>query len=97
VTYRILPRYDFMPTVPERESLEDQLGLAEQRLRLNLFILNLGILAFAGGASYLLAKRTLQPIEDALEAQSRFTADASQELRTPLTPMKTRWRSAINP
>jgi len=31
----------------------------------------------------------MQPIEQALEAQSQFTADASHELRTPLTAMKT--------
>jgi signal transduction histidine kinase len=36
----------------------------------------------------LLARRTLQPIQDALEAQSRFTSDASHELRTPLTAMQ---------
>jgi signal transduction histidine kinase len=95
VTYHILPRYDFTPPVPERESLDNQVGLAEQRLRLNLLILNLAILTLAGGASYFLAQWTLQPIEDALDAQSRFTADASHELRTPLTAMKTEIEVAL--
>jgi signal transduction histidine kinase len=35
-----------------------------------------------------LAKHTLKPIEQAMEAQNRFTADASHELRTPLTAMR---------
>jgi len=47
------------------------------------------IIWFAGGfGSYYLAKRTLRPIEEAHEAQSRFTSNASHELRTPLASMK---------
>jgi signal transduction histidine kinase len=52
-------------------------------------LINLGIFVGASGASYFLAKRTLRPIENALEEQRRFTADASHELRTPLAAMKT--------
>jgi signal transduction histidine kinase len=35
-----------------------------------------------------LARRTLKPIEDIHDAQSRFTADASHELRTPIAAMR---------
>ena len=66
-----------------------QLALINQRILSNLIVLNLGVLVLGGGASYLLARRTLKPIQNAMEAQSRFTADASHELRTPLTAMKT--------
>jgi two-component system sensor histidine kinase CiaH len=38
--------------------------------------------------AYLLAKRTLRPIERAHNQQTRFTADVSHELRTPLTALK---------
>lgn len=55
----------------------------------SLFMLNLLILIIAGGLSYYLARRTLQPIEESHDAQSRFTADASHELRTPITAMRT--------
>jgi signal transduction histidine kinase len=49
---------------------------------------NIIVLAGAGWASYLLARRTLRPIEEAHEQQKRFTADVSHELRTPLTALK---------
>lgn len=62
---------------------------SKERVLLNLIDFNLVVLLFGGAVSYFLAKRTLQPIEEALEAQNRFTADASHELRTPLTAMKT--------
>jgi signal transduction histidine kinase len=51
---------------------------------------------FAGGiGSYYLARRTLLPIENAHEAQSRFTSDASHELRTPLASMKVELEVAL--
>ncbi|HSX57870.1 MAG TPA: HAMP domain-containing sensor histidine kinase [Candidatus Saccharimonadales bacterium] len=67
----------------------DILEEARARLRLSLFVINLGVLVAAGGAAYFLAGRTLRPIEDVVEDQKRFVADASHELRTPLTTMKT--------
>jgi signal transduction histidine kinase len=62
---------------------------SQQHLRDNLIVLNISTLALGAIASYILARRTLQPIEEAMEAQSRFTADASHELRTPLAAMQT--------
>jgi len=58
------------------------------RILLRLVGFNLIVLVTAGGASYWLARRTLQPIEDAHEQQKRFTADVSHELRTPLTALR---------
>jgi two-component system sensor histidine kinase CiaH len=69
--------------------------ISEHRLQLQLILVNLVILVAAGAASYWLARRSLRPIEDALEAQSRFTADASHELRTPLTAMKSEIEVAL--
>jgi two-component system sensor histidine kinase CiaH len=54
-----------------------------------LMILNLGALILGSALSFYLARRTLQPIENAMEAQSRFVTDASHELRTPLTSIMT--------
>lgn len=62
---------------------------SRNRMIANLVIVNLIILLGGGFLSYYLAKRSLKPIQEAHEAQSRFTADASHELRTPLAAMQT--------
>jgi signal transduction histidine kinase len=61
---------------------------AAHRLLLRLAAFNLLVFITAGLASYLLAKRTLSPIELAHAQQQRFTADVSHELRTPLTALR---------
>jgi len=66
-----------------------QLNEDLRHLKSNLILFNLLVLAGGGAASYLLARRTLDPIEEALETQSRFASDASHELRTPLTAIQT--------
>ncbi|HVX47781.1 MAG TPA: HAMP domain-containing sensor histidine kinase [Candidatus Saccharimonadales bacterium] len=58
------------------------------RILLRLVGFNILVLIGAGWASYWLARRTLEPIEEAHEQQKRFTADVSHELRTPLTALK---------
>jgi signal transduction histidine kinase len=68
---------------------QNQLNNDMRHLRGSLFFFNLAVLFGGGAASYWLARRTLQPIEEALTAQSRFAADASHELRTPLTSIQT--------
>lgn len=67
----------------------EQLDQSNRNLKTDLIYFNLLILILSGALSYFLARRTLKPIEEMMDAQSRFTADASHELRTPLTAMKT--------
>lgn len=73
----------------------NQLHEAEENLVIGLVYINILILAVGGVGSYYLAKRTIRPIEEAHEAQSRFTSDASHELRTPLAAMKTELEVAL--
>lgn len=54
-----------------------------------LIIINVMMLAVGSLISYLLAERTLKPIEENMEAQTQFVSDASHELRTPLTAVRT--------
>src|SRR3989344_8967066 len=74
---------------------QQQLEKDRNRLKLNLALYNLAVLAAGGGLSYYLAKRTLAPIEEMLEMQKRFTGDASHELRTPLTAMQSEIEVAL--
>jgi len=81
-----LPQRNFNSfTYLRQQDLDD----AMRHLRGNLLLFNLMVLIGGGAASYALARRTLQPIEDSLESQKRFTGDASHELRTPLAVMQT--------
>jgi len=65
-----------------------ELDTRSQHLWQQLVYFNVLVIAGSGIISYLLARRTLKPIEEAHQAQIRFTAEASHELRTPLTAMK---------
>lgn len=84
-----------IPRGPNPVQVEEEIDNARQNLLLELVYFNAIILALSGLISYLLARQTVKPIEDALEAQSRFTADASHELRTPLTAMQTEIEIAL--
>lgn len=78
------------PTIPPT-TLNDYLNKREDEslttIRINLIVANLLVLIIGGLISYLLAQRTLQPIDDNMAAQTRFVSDASHELRTPLTAL----------
>ena len=60
----------------------------ETKVWASLFWINVGILIAGAMASYLLARRTLKPIEKAMEDETQFVSDASHELRTPLATMR---------
>ncbi|MEI6477655.1 MAG: HAMP domain-containing sensor histidine kinase [bacterium] len=72
-----------------------QIEESREAIQSTLIYFNLIILLVGGALSYLLARRTLRPIEETLESQQRFTADASHELRTPLTVMKSEIEVAL--
>lgn len=54
----------------------------------SLYLLNLTILIIGGITSYLIAKKTIDSLEKSQNSQIRFIADASHELKTPLTALK---------
>lgn len=71
------------------EIREGEVRAAQASLLTRLFLLNLVTLGAGTVLSYYFARRSLQPIEDALDAQTRFVSDASHELRTPLAVIRT--------
>lgn len=68
---------------------ERQLNEAKHNIIVMLVYANVAVFVVACIGGYAWARRTLLPIEAAHEAQTRFTSDASHELKTPLTVMKT--------
>src|ERR687886_601502 len=57
-------------------------------LAIQLGAIDLGVLALAALGGYVLAGRSLQPIQEVMARQERFAAAASHELRTPLTVLQ---------
>ena len=85
-----------LPRMYEFEIIRsDQLKEAKLNIIVGLAYINLVIFIVGGSGSYYLARRAIKPIEEAHEAQSRFTSDASHELRTPLATMKTEIEVAL--
>lgn len=67
----------------------EELSAAKYKVFLNLLVANGFILIASALVSYILAGKSLAPIEASMLEQKRFIADASHELRTPLTSLKT--------
>ena len=85
---------EFVPDSPfSGNSMQQYFDQREQESRqtllIDLVLANVGMLLFGGVISYLLAERTLRPIEQNMAAQAQFVSDASHELRTPLTALRT--------
>lgn len=81
------PRFE---SVRSHEIDESRAVIIGVLIYVNLFVIGIG-----GVCSYLLARRTLRPIERAHDAQTRFASDASHELRTPLATMTTELEVAL--
>lgn len=64
-----------------------QRNLEAEKSELATQIVLLNVLVFMGGVaiSYLLARKSLEPIEEIMLSKDQFISDASHELRTPLT------------
>lgn len=94
--YNAAPRLrDILHDLGVGDEVEQQLNLGRRRVIANLVYINVIILGLGTAISYIMARRSLRPIEDTMERQNRFTADASHELRTPLTAMQSEIEVAL--
>lgn len=74
---------------PVHEYFLQDLKDAKYGFLLTLIYANGMIFLMSSAAGYFLAGKTLEPIENAMNEQKRFVADASHELKTPLTALQT--------
>ena len=79
------PRFENRFPLANPELLEETRG----RILFTLVVINSVIFLISGGLGYVLAGRTLKPIQLMVDEQNKFISDASHELRTPLTALKT--------
>ncbi|WP_416444476.1 sensor histidine kinase [Leucobacter sp. HNU] len=91
----VILAFVFWQTTPWEANQPPQPGEVEVRLDpgelvLAVVLLATGAVLSAGLAARMIARRAVQPLDEAFQLQRRFVADASHELRTPLAVLGAR-------
>ncbi len=91
------PNFDLSPDTSSAAAAQIVYDAAIARIGIALVAADLVAIGVVGAGSWLLAARTLRPIRAAHERQRRFVADASHEMRTPLTAIRATSETALRP
>lgn len=89
------PAFDIAPEVSNQEAGRLAYTRTIERIALALGLADLVVLMLIGVIGYYLADRTLRPIREAHDRQRRFVADASHEMRGPLTAIQSTAEAAL--
>lgn len=89
------PAFDIAPEVSNEEAARIAYGQTIERIAAALLLADAVVIAILGAAGYYLADRTLRPIREAHDRQRRFVADASHEMRGPLTAIQSTAEAAL--
>jgi signal transduction histidine kinase len=91
----LAPAFDIAPEVSSSQAAEIAYEETIRRIALAVAIADAVAILIVGVAAWILATRTLDPIRAAHNRQRRFVADASHEIRNPLSAMKTTAQVAL--
>ncbi len=89
------PAFDLAPEFSNQEAARHAYTRSIERIAIALGLADLLVLAVIGLVGYYLADRTLRPIREAHDRQRRFVADASHEIRGPLTAIQSTAEAAL--
>jgi len=89
------PDFDVAPDTSTDAVAHLAYDAAVERVGIALVAADLVAILVVGGGAWVLAARTLKPIREAHERQRRFVADASHEMRTPLTAIRATTENAL--
>lgn len=82
------PSFDIAPEISNAEAARAAYAATLERIGIAVVLADAVAIGLVAAAAYYLAGRTLEPIQQAHDRQERFVADASHEMRTPLSTIR---------
>jgi len=95
LAFVLQPSFDLAQDEASQQVAQSTYQASLQRVAVALIAANAIVIAIVAGAAWLLARRTLRPIQDATKRQLRFVTDASHEIRSPLAAIRATAEAAL--